>query len=267
MDKKKYLFITNQGFTDIFILLPILKYYSLKCIHICLVIRKESEEFINYFIKDINLIDVLYLDRDYIITLRNSCWENKIDVFIKNHKILNFFKEKNLIIEEYYKMYIGQHDNCLSYNLESFNILFSKYNGNWVKAFYHSKKLDYNIRKNYFKFERNYELENITYENFIKEFGEDYNLSHSVNNNIIKKYNSYNTILLNNKTFLFFDYIKILINSKNIFVVDSVWCIFIYLLDLNYQLFSNKIIYFYPSKYNAKFFINEPLLDNWRIIE
>jgi len=141
---------------------------------------------------------------------------------------------------------------------------------NFVKLFYESQNLDYKIRISNFTFNRNYELENITYNNFIDRHGEKYILYHSDNKTILlEKHiinNKNNSVNLHNATNIFYDYIKILEKSNEIHLVDSSWAVFIYLLDIKYNIFKDINIYYYPLKYNITFFINNPLLDNWKIV-
>jgi hypothetical protein len=114
-------------------------------------------------------------------------------------------------------------------------------------------------------------LEDIRYNEFVLNNGYEYNLYFSCENNynfdINIKNKCQNPININNKTIYFYDYIKILENAIDIHIIDSFWSCFIYILQAKYNLFVNIKIYYYPLNHNIIFFINEPLFDNWTIIE
>ena len=65
---------------------------------------------------------------------------------------------------------------------------------------------------------------------------------------------------------IFFDMIKVLENSIEIHLLDSVWGAFVYLLDAKYRLFKNKKIFLY-AKRGYKSMFEEPVkLNNWIIV-
>jgi len=71
---------------------------------------------------------------------------------------------------------------------------------------------------------------------------------------------------LNNITEIFFDMIKVLENSIEIHLIDSVWGALIYLLDAKHNLFKNKNIYLYAFRKHHKMFTEPVKLKNWKII-
>jgi hypothetical protein len=64
----------------------------------------------------------------------------------------------------------------------------------------------------------------------------------------------------------FFDYIKVLENAIEIYLLDSIWGAFIYQLDAKYKLFQNKKIFLYAKRGYRKMFEEPVRLENWTII-
>lgn len=261
----------NNGYTDIINLIAIPKYYSTIYTHIILIIREEVKNFVKFFFQDTNNIDVIFIKYSDQLEYHHTAWSKNIDLTYTNIELINFCKFKNIDIKEYERKYIGHMDRVLSNipgnpgpNTSKFEYNVQKLNGNWLKAFYLSNEIKFDIRYKFFNINRNYEIENKKYDEFIKIYGNEYNLCHS--NNIDDFEKKFNAIDLSGKSDLFFDYIKILINAKNMYLSDSVWACLIYLLDMKYGLFKKQKIFYYPIKWNIIFFVNEPLLNNWEII-
>jgi hypothetical protein len=155
---------------------------------------------------------------------------------------------------------IGCHD-CIRH--DNYKNKFRFIDGCFVKGFYSSYDIPYITRVNNFTFNRDYELENKTYTNFISIHGNNYIVYHE----IIENYDKNKKIInLNGISNLFFDYIKVLENAYEIHLLDSVWAAFIYLLDAKYKLFQNKNIILYARRGYRKMFEDPIKLDNWTII-
>jgi hypothetical protein len=248
-----------QGWTDIFNTFGLINYYSLKYSKLYVVLKKEAFDLVNFYIKDLNNIELILVDN--INCKKSICTDNEIYNYLKknNKDILNNSK----------CLFHGWMDE---HRKDKYKDIFSKNmkidGSNFVNLFYTSYDLSSNIRIDYFIFNRDYDLENITYNNFINKYGEKYILYHSNDDNInfIIDKKPYKYINLNKKTDIFFDYIKILENSIEFHLIDSSWTAFIYLLECKYNLFKNKKIYLYPIRNYTKMFQNPVLLDNWIFI-
>jgi len=264
---KKGLLHFNQGYTDVFNCLALINYYTDKYNYIFLFMREDIKEFIDYYTKDIKNIKIIYISFELHLKYLESIVNNNIDISIDNYELKYLNCQSN--ISDLDRIYIGQMDKFNNNYNDIWNNKIHHYS-NFVKLFYESQNLDYKIRISNFTFNRNYELENITYNNFIDRHGEKYILYHSDNKTILlEKHiinNKNNSVNLHNATNIFYDYIKILEKSNEIHLVDSSWAVFIYLLDIKYNIFKDINIYYYPLKYNITFFINNPLLDNWKIV-
>lgn len=152
----------------------------------------------------------------------------------------------------------------------------------FVKLFYTSYGIPYEVRVDCFNLDRDAELEESTYQNFVEEHGSKYNLSHFDPNPysatapirfISKDTKSINLNGITNNPFAF---IKVLENAEEIHLIDSVWASVVYLLDAKYKLFHNKTIYLYPFSQDNRHGGNiwhkdqtrlEPYhLEHWKII-
>jgi len=126
-------------------------------------------------------------------------------------------------------------------------------------------------RINYFNLNRNIELEEKLYNDFISTHGNDYVLYHEdAGRDIILDKNNFNSnyrwIDLDKTTYTFFDYIKILENSKEIHLIDSVWAAIVYLLDSRYGLFKHIPIRVNCLRGYKPMFLEPIKLDNWEVI-
>jgi len=260
---KKYdyaILIFHQEWTDIINCLPLINYYNNKYLKLYVVIRDDAVNILKFYIKDLNNIELITFEyKKFMFSQKN----------MNNYKLCNSIILNNPIISsnsEY--LFHGFCDIYTNKNKNKFikNGLFTIKNiGN---IFYTIYDLPLKIRVNYFIFNRDYKLEDLTYNNFIKENGKKYILYHS-NNNIDFLINKKNKkyINLNKKSNIFFDYIKILENSIEIHLIDSCWAAFIYLLDAKYNLFKNIKIYLYPIRGYINMFKEPILLDNWIFIK
>jgi hypothetical protein len=249
-----------QGWTDIFNCLGLINFYSKKYIKLYLVIRDDSKELINFYIKNLNNIELIFINNKKFIKGRYG-----------NDWLIYKFIKKYYSINNCEQIFIGfvDYDNTrYDFNINLLKSIFTNFEINLPKCYYETYNIPYSVRINNFIFYRDYKLENLKYNNFIKENGYKYILYHSNNNNIDFIINKKNIkyINLNKKSNIFFDYIKILENSIEFHLIDSSWALFIYLLDAKYGLFKKKKIYLYARR-NYSCFFKEPLLDNWIFIK
>ena len=232
----------HQGWTDIINCLSLINYYCNLYDKIYLIIRDDSKELVDFYIRSLNNVEVLYINKNI---LDNS---NIIDYLHNN--------QNNILDNDY--LFHGGHDYLRK------DIYINKFintNYSFVKAFFELYNISYITRINNFEFERNYELENSTYDKFIKIYSKNYILYHE-----ITEYNNSKNITsinLNASSNIFFDMIKVLENAIEIHLLDSVWGAFIYLLDAKYGLFKNKNIYLYPKRGYISMFHEPVKLDNW----
>lgn len=230
--------IIHQGIGDLFNSIGLINYYTDKYekVYIFLLdnIRKNiyNEVFLNnnrveFIIPDfINYNEDIYPSTCIIcMTNRNSL--NCPRINSEKCKYINYNKYNGDIIK------IGSFNN---FNKWQKYILTQQ---SFAHAFYTYNKLDLNIRFNYFQIFNNKEKENIVYEDFIKQYGNDYILVHEdedINRNyFIDKSKIINKNLpiinLNKISDCFVDYSKVIKNAKEIHLIDSSWSVLIYLLS------------------------------------
>ena len=234
----------HQGWTDIMNCLALINYYCNIYNKIFLLVRKEAEPLIEFYTSNIKNIFIVYQDKETI---------DKIN--LKNFKL----EYGNGILKNTDSLFIGCHD---IYREDKYK---GKFNSNlfFVNSFYLRYDIPFITRINDFEFQRNYELEDKTYQNFINKNGSEYILYHHV----IKNYNKNIKIInLDNQTNIFFDFLKIIEKSVELHLLDSIWGAFIYQVDAKYKLFKNKKIFLYADRGYTKMFTEPITLKNWIII-
>jgi hypothetical protein len=247
----------HQGWTDIINCLGLINYYCNRYDKIYLIVREGASKMIEFYTTDLKNIEIFYETIDILNGM------NAFPYFINKYEHLRLNPPDLLGI--------GQHDH---YRADGYANKFSMtYNNtvSFVEAFYISYNIPYSTRINDFTFTRNHELEQTTYQNFLKKYGNDYILYHEViqdYHEIVRKYGEPKKIInLNGISDTFFDMIIVLENALEIHLLDSVWAAFIYQLDAKYRLFKNKKITLYAKRGYKLMFTRPVQLDNWIIIE
>jgi hypothetical protein len=252
--------IFHQGFTDIFNCLGLIDYFLglKKYDKIYIILREEIKEAIDFFIKEKERTNIIpaYFTLEFINKILCSYINNKTN-YDEKGPAKYFAKLLNII--DYEPIFIGFAD---IYNWNTlYKSKFGNYmknspllnnSSNFVKGFYDSYNIDYNLRYINFSFTRNIEEEDAVYNDFISKYGEKYILNHNID--MIENKDNLPIINLDRITYKFFDYIKVLENSEELHLLDSVWGAFIYLLDCKYNLFNNRKIYIYCKRnYSAMY--------------
>ena len=270
-NKEYGLFFPCQGWTDIFNTLSLIKYYYDKNIYtkIYIIVRNDGKQIVEFFIRDKHNIFIIDIDNSLCSSYKmcDCNYKEIFNYFINNNK--EIADKSDYLFHGF--MDIFRNDNYKYGHINIFrnfkydvNFLNGQtFNGHFVNSYYERYDIDKNVRINDFIFTRDYDMEENEYNKFIKLNGTEYVVYHEFYKNINNL--SVPFINLNQKTNIYFDYIKILENSKEIHVIDSSWGIFIYLLDAKYKLFQNKniTIYLYPKRNYLRMFQDPVKLDNW----
>jgi hypothetical protein len=242
VNKNGYVYF-HQGWADIINQLSLITYYSKLYTRITVIIREEAKNLIEFYLRGTSNITPLYIKHNGDIPESVLNDSNGDLLFHGFHDSLrrNFKK------------------TCTNINPNEF----------W-KNFYICYGIDYNVRVNDFTIQRDFELENKKYQEFVELHGNDYILYHEdVISDIVReiKFNKDNKeckyVSLTNATNTFFDYIKILQNAKEIQVVDSVWAAVLYHLDAKYNLFKNIPITVNCMRNHNGMFLEPIKLSNW----
>lgn len=214
---QKGLLCFHQGWSDIVNCLPLINYYSEQYYSIKLLVREDSKEFVDFYIRDKPKVSVIYKDKE---KLPYNCYDE-------------------LNLSDYDLLYHGYYD-CYRNNGDKFKRVFNQ-SGHFVMGFYTFYGIDYMCKVHKFDFKRDEILECQFYDKFVQNNGNNYSLRHNVNVNGVSLDKLSNNI---------FATIKVLQNSKELHLSDSVWAALCYLLDARYGLFQNKQVHLYP--YNSR---------------
>ncbi len=240
----------HQGFTDIINCLPLIDYYvdTKKYDNIYIVLREDAESILQsyFFNKDISMIKLVLLPKVIL---------DQIDIV----KYMEGFLGTNLV----HNMDFLIHGNFDILRHDKYKFAFHKkmQTDFFVKALYSAYDIDYSTRINKFSINRFCEYEDQVYNDFIKEHGSNYILTHEID----IKHPSLKVVNLNQKSETFFEYIKVIQNAKEIHLLDSVWAAIIYLLDAKYHLFADKNINVYCNRGYIKMFTEPIKLQNWKV--
>lgn len=249
--------VFHQGWTDIINSIPIVLYYQNKYNKLYIVIRKDAENLMTYVFNKYNNIKLILCskyDIDYNLSYITLSYEEKFKIKLD-------------------KIYIGLHDTLRNDSYKNSWQITQQKNINWLKSFYLAYDIPFINRVSLFNIIRNEELENNRYNQFIEKYGNTYALYHNngnlIDNEILTCMSnnpSITYINIDNHSDLFFDYIKILENAKEIHLIDSVWGNLVYLLDAKYRLFKHIQIYAYCKRFFKEMFTEPLQLDNWIVV-
>jgi hypothetical protein len=147
----------------------------------------------------------------------------------------------------------------------------------FVECFYEMYGIDYENRISCFEITRDKEAEERVYAEFIEENGSDYVVYHDMAQGSLRgdtrdtriefsqKLEGYNYVNLHRRSNVFFDYIKVVQNSKEAHFVDSIWAAICYQLDAKYSLFKDVKINVYCKRGHNKMFYTPKKLENWNV--
>lgn len=231
----------HQGYTDIFNCMPLIRYYSYRYTTLHVLMREEMKQPTDFFVRDLNNVKVYY---DSMVNLDN------LELLYKKYNYFLFNNDIDCLI-------IGYNDNI---RRDKYKSIFTLQNGKYdfCRKFYLLYDLDYSIRTNLFHFKRDLNQENTQYNKFIQTRTSDYKLCHYNDEKQVKK----GFFNLNKCSDLFFDYIKIIENAKEIECIDSSWSVFIYLIQ---PILKKKCkVTVYCRQY--KFFYTDNNYDNFVIL-
>lgn len=271
LKKTKVCVFFHQGWTDIIMCLPLINYYLSKYNEVTVLIRSDAKELINFYINGLVGVNVIYINTD------NGRFHG--NVLQSNHTLITYENNILLIPYDYDIMFHAEFDKFRNdrykfrwYSPHPQNMHFSE-------MFYVLYGIDFKERINSFSLKRDFILEKIQYNEFIKTNGTEYILYHDdIENNKHGPYHvptkidfdkiesNYTYVNLNKSSQLFFDYIKIIQNAKEIHLIDSVWGCLLYQLDAKYNILNGKEVNLYCKRGHHGLFLKPITLDNWKII-
>jgi len=251
----------HQGWTDIICQLPLLNYYSEFYDRLVVFFREDSRDLVEFYTKKMKKVH---------------------KVFVKHGGTGLFYYNRPNFIKEYDLLFHGQYDPMRK---DEFKLVcrgpFPRgydFEDNFMLCFYELYNIKYENRIKFFEIDRDHEIEERKYKEFISLYGVDYvvyhDMPHSPNKRdkrntrieFNKRIENCEYVNLHKKTNIFFDYIKILQNSKELHFVDSVWAALYYQLDAKYSIFENKKVNVYCKRGYYTIFSSPIKLDNWSLI-
>lgn len=127
----------------------------------------------------------------------------------------------------------------------------------FVDAFYSPYSIHPQTRIIEFVWTRNSFLEKPVYDKFVAIYGTQYSLKHGV------PATEDGQIELGESSTNFLDTIHVLENAKSMILLDSVWAVFVYLLQAKYNLFVNTPITIRTRGHNYERMFQTPQFPNW----
>jgi len=256
INKKCYLYF-HQGWTDIVNQLSLITYYSERYNKVYCVMRSDARPLVDFYVRSIDNVEMLY---SRYVGLNNCNFDAGI---LKDpNGVINFHG----LFDRHRTDFVKQCDDLPKPKF-------------FVNRFYECYGIDYMERVNSFSIERDTPTEDGIYNKFIESHGDDYILYHysenSQNNttmepstlkllsDVVKLDRAVNLDGISN---VFFDYIKVLQNAKEIHLMDSVWASVVYQIDSRYGLFKDIPITVYCLRGYQDMFTQPLQLENWTIL-
>ena len=255
----------HYGWTDIINTLSITNYLIPLYDKVYLLSHSPKGAFFRYYYRnqptlEIHCFDTIHDDKALIYYfLANRDEHNIVD--------LHFFGFYDIDREDKYRNVfrsLGGGDS----SLDNKAIVNGKLNEQYyfVRKFYEGYGIPYSVRVDSFFLERDREVEELFYTNFVKDTS--YILIHDTPEVVIPFERNTSSVYyqLNQSSALFFDAVKVLENAKEIHLIDSVWAAVCYLLDAKYSLFKNIPIYVYCLRGHQLMFQQPVELSNWTLV-
>jgi hypothetical protein len=241
------LFYCHQGWTDIINCLSLINICAKRNDTLYMIFREDAKTLIDYYIQGLKNVIPIYVPK--VILETTGPYE-----YIKNLVITNY-------------EFFGEYDSGRTDRYKnSYSSLIKKGIYTFEQLFYISYDIPYHHRSTEFAITRNTEAEDTLYNKLVTD--EPYICTHT-NPELelfVTPNTDYKKIELNKSSEIFFDMIRVLENSKEIHVIDSVWASICYLIDCRYGLFQNIPIYVYCHRGFHRMFEDPRKLSNWNII-
>jgi hypothetical protein len=253
----------------------LISYYKTLYSSINVLIRSDAKDLTEFYIRNLDNVQATYIDTDsgryygQIITNCNSTgvsYENGVVRIPTDHDIM-FHAEHDKYREDTYKGIWDQ-----PYRHPSTR--------HFSEMFYVFYNIDFLTRITHFTVERDLLLEEEVYTKFIETNGSDYVVYHDDENNsqygehhvstkldFDRSNKQYSYVNLNRASNIFFDYIKVFQNAKQIHLVDSIWGCLLYQLDARYGILQGKQVNLYCKRGHENLFKHPINLLNWNLIK
>lgn len=273
--KDKACIYFHQGWTDIAMCMGLINYYRTMYSSVNVIIRSDARALVDYYVRTLDNTEVTYIDTDsgrYYGQIRTNCTNSTVvyqDGIIK-------------IPTEYAIMFHAEHDK---YREDCYKGIWDQpyrhpTTKHFSEMFYVFYGIDFLNRITHFTVERDLVLEEEVYSNFVETNGRDYVLYHDDENNsqyghhhvstkldFDRSNKHYSYVNLNRASNIFFDYIKVFQNAKEIHLVDSIWGCLLYQLDAKYNILQGKQVNLYCKRGHENLFKHPINLINWNLLK
>lgn len=245
--------VFHNGWTDIINSMGLIYYYAKRYHNLHLLAPEHTLELYKYILRGASNVNLVLAPQELF-------WQPAA-----SHLISELQKFLNIHQEDYHL--VGVYD--VSYNGKYKNIFLSTHNIPFERKFYTCYDIPFNVRVNYFEVTRDLEEEDKLFKKIVKK--EPYILTHFVDQNkkpLKEEYCHFQeeTYELHCITPCMFYAIKLLMNAKEIHIIDSVWAAVCYHIDVKYRLLKDISITLHNLRYKEMFV--EPIrLPNWKTIE
>jgi hypothetical protein len=281
MNKKAFVYF-HQGWTDVIMCLGLIDHYASMYDELWVFIRSDSKELLDYYVQGKPNIKVLSVDTD------NGRFYGSIGV---SNDVLEVTYDRNLDNPPYSQIRIpsdfdlrfhGAHDMM---RVDGYRGAMSPQNGgklngmHFSEMFYAAYDIPFSKRITDFTLNRNHEVENEIYKNFVETFGTKYIVYHDDRMNHVRGEHHVDTeitfphrrtdcvyVNLNGISPIIFDYLKVIENAEEIHLIDSIWGCACYQMDGRYGFLQGKTVHLYAMRGHSALFTKPLDLENWKVI-
>ena len=264
----------HQGWTDIIMCMALINFYKESYDVLYIIIRSDAKTLLDFYIRNLDNVYSVPINTDNGRFHGAICTNYEGDNVIYENNIIKIPSNFDILFHYEHDSY--RKDKYKSLFWKSYNLI--KTSTSFAEEFYSYYDIDYINRVKKFKILRDNDLEDKTYQKFIKENGYNYVLYHDDDTNHLhgihhvstkikfdKIISDHTYVNLNKKSYMFFDYLKIIENAKELHLVDSVWASIIYHLDASINFLNKKPVNLYCFRNHENLFLYPVKLDNWII--
>mgnify|MGYP003626886512 FL=1 len=229
-----------QEWDELINCLPLINYYQDKYVTLKVIMRGDSFNMFNFYIKQFDNVEPLYLEKGIL------------DVNFKKYFGLGGVDDR---------LFFGYND-C--YRGDKYSNLYRFHNTRdfSISKLYTLYDIPYSERVNSFSLKRNSKLEDNGFKEVMSSYSGEYTVLDSAYEGSLT---TTKTIVLDDDCDIIFDYIKVLEKAKEIYLGDSKWAYMCYLLDSRYGIFRNIKVTILCDKDRSVMFTNPKQLSNWEI--
>lgn len=235
---------THQGWTDIINCLALINIYAEKYKRLYVLVREDAQPLVLFYIRGLRNVIPVFRAKDL---LDHVHWSKLIDTAIGPFSL----------------EFIGHHDR---HRQGPMNGAFGRHGEPFERAFYEAYGHSYDTRVSKFKLYRAPEYEAYRYRMYAKD--EPYICVHSNPTlGLIPPHPKDHAIVeLHESSPVFFDMLKVLMNAKEIHLIDSVWAAICYHIDASEGLLSHVPIFVYCYRGYDRMFTQPKRLQNWTVV-